>query len=407
MRSYLQIGSRKGRAGTRALIAIPLLMAAILLLFTDCNAQNNPTIKIGDDVTRFAFSDGGRIAYSTRHLFTSRKIQLQRDDIWICEPDGKKHRILDGEKFVRGSGPFSYTVRAIRWSPDDTKIVVEIATTEMINDNGNTRDGVSTLLLDDSGREITTPAGDSMIAGASNGSWVGYPSGAAVIYLKEQVATPALPTKRLPPSPTIKLFSAILTRLATGAVSISGPNATLWGGQPFLAVDWEYDPTTGIAVEPGPNLTDTPRLVWLDIMSVSLTTRQLAVIEGYAGGLSLSPSGEKVAYWIDNGQLEIRDVKEPQRAARMLVPLGTLAWSGDETRVMVKRGPPNHSGSLAWYTLPTLATVAPGTAPAVTEVAPQSVLRDLEYRQFDISPNGKLLGVVEPGRQHLLVYPLT
>ncbi len=387
-----------------SLIAIPFVFAALFIFSAECKAQDNPILKIDDDITRFAFSDGGRIAYATRHVFSVKKIDLQRDDIWIGEPDGKKHRILDGQKFVRGSGPFSYTVRAIRWSPDGTKLAIELATSEMINERGQTNEGVSTLLLDDNGREITTPGGDSVIAGASNAGWVGYPSGGAIIYLKEQVATPAEPTKRLSPPPANKLFSAILTRMVTDAGSIGGPNATLWGGQPLLTVDWEYNPTTGIAIEPGPNKTDTPRLVWLDIMSGS--TRQLAAIEGYVGGLSLSPSGEKVAYWIDNGHLEVRNVKAPERAARLNVPLGTLAWSGDETRVMVKRGPANRPGSLAWYTLPMLATVAPGTAPAVAEVAPQSVLHDLGFRLFNISPDGKLLAVVEPGRQNLLVYPL-
>jgi hypothetical protein len=145
--------------------------------------------------------------------------------------------------------------------------------------------------------------------------------------------------------------------------------------------------------------------VALDLTQES--SRLLATLEGYAGGLSFSPSGKRAAYWIDNGQLEVRDVDAPGKVTRLRVPLGTLAWSGDETRVLVKRGPANRSGGLVWLQLPPLATVAAGANPLTVEVLPQSVLHDLGFRQFDISPDGKSLAVVEPGRRNLLVYPLS
>ncbi len=386
-------------------LAFPFLLAAMFLFLADCKAQENPTLKIDDDITRFAYSDSGRIVYSTRHVFSVKKIELQRDDIWIWEPDGKRHRILIGEKFTRGTRPFSYTVRALRWSTDSSKIAVELATTEMINDDGDTREGVSTLLLDDSGREIAAPGADSVIAGASNAAWVGTGTGEALVYLKEIL--PTSPTQTKPPSPpaAIKLFSVNFVRMPNGVFTLSSGESTLFRGQLFMAADWGWGADTGVAIQPGANKTDLPHLARLNVTSESI--RQLASIEGYAGGLSLSPSGEHVAYWVDNGQLEVRDVNSPDRAVRLNVPLGTLAWSKDETRILVKRGPANRSGSLAWYNLPTLATVAAGAHPIAADVPPQSVLHDLQYRQFDISPDGKSLAVVEPGRQNLLVYPLS
>ena len=171
---------REGKPKLQRLSAIPFLLLAFFLSWIVCKAQDNPVLKIDDDITRFAYSSGGRIAYAARHVFSVKKIQLQRDDIWICEPDGKKHRILLGEKFVRGSGPFSYTVRGLRWSPDGRKLAAELATSEMINDDGDTREGVSTLLLDDTGREIVIAGTDSLIPGASNAAWLA--DGATVIY---------------------------------------------------------------------------------------------------------------------------------------------------------------------------------------------------------------------------------
>src|SRR5258706_13352922 len=120
------------------------------------------------------------------------------------------------------------------------------------------------------------------------------------------------------------------------------------------------------------------------------------MLEGFAGGLSVSPSGKKVAYWVDNERLEIREIDSPNRMARVRVALGTLAWSGDETRVLVKRGPALRSGGLAWVTLPQLVTVAAGTAPVPIEGAPGSILHELEVRQLGISADGRCFGLVEP-----------
>jgi len=72
----------------------------------------------------------------------------------------------------------------------------------------------------------------------------------------------------------------------------------------------------------------------------------------------------------------------------------------------VKRGPALRSGGLVWVALPPLVTVAAGTVPATAEVVPQSILHELEFRQFDISPDGRFLGVVEPGKRNLIVYPV-
>jgi dipeptidyl aminopeptidase/acylaminoacyl peptidase len=395
------------------LLALPFLLATIFLFFANCAAQENPAFKIDDNLTRFAFFSGGRIAYSTRHVYSVKKIQLQRDDVWIAEADGKKRRILLGEKFVRGTGPFSYTVRGLRWSPDGSKLAVELGTSEMINDDGDTREGVMTLLLDDTGREITIPGADSVIPGAVDAAWM--TDGASVVYLTENTrgdgkaagaaakasakATAAdaseNPTER--PAP-VKLFT--MNRVKPFAEGVSA----LFQGRLFSAVAWNTKQDGGVGVEREAGAKEISRLVLLDLPPEN--SRELGILEGFAGGLSISPSGRKVAYWIDNERLEIREIDSPNRMARVRVALGTLAWSADETRVLVKRGAALRSGGLAWVTLPQLVTVGAGAAPATVEVAPRTILHELEFRQFDISPDGKFLGVVEPGKRNLLVYPV-
>jgi hypothetical protein len=396
-------------------LAIPFLIGAFCLISADCCAQENPAFRIDEDISRFAYSVGGRIAYSTRHIFSVKKIRLQRDDIWIAEVDGKKRRILLGEKFVRGTGPFSYTVRGLRWSPDAGKLAVEMETSEMINDAGDTREGVMTLLLDDAGHEIVIPGVDSAIPGATNAAWLA--DGVSVAYLTEQgranAQVPAaaagkppldrapsdeapaiLPAKRAPD----KVFT--MNRVKPFA---QGPSA-LFPGHLFSVLVWNTKQDGGAAIEREAGATASPRLVMLD--PARETSRALGTLTGYAGGLTISPSGKRVAYWIDDEQLEVRDAEIPNRMARVRVAIGTLAWSGDESRVLVKRGPVLRSGGLVWVTLPPLVAVAAGAVAATAEALPQSILHELEFRQFEISPDGKFLGVIEPGKRNLIVYPV-
>jgi hypothetical protein len=380
------------------LAAIPFLIGMIFLFSANCKAQDNPAFKIDENITRFAYSAGGRIAYAARHVFSVKKIQLQRDDIWIAEPDGKRHRILLGEKFVRGSGPFSYTVRGLRWSPDGSKLAAELGTSEMINEDGDTREGVMTLLLDDAGREITIAEADSVIPGATTACWLA--DSATVVYLTELAQAPAQAPASKPPSipPSSKLFTLNRVKI------LAGGGGALFQGHLFSAVACDVQKDNGVAIERDQGMTGPPRLVALDLGRE--TSRVMATLEDYAGGLTISPSGKKAAYWINNEQLEVRDIDVPNRRARVRVAFGTLAWSANESRVLVKRGPALRSGGLVWVALPPLEDVAAGTAPATAEVVPQSILHDLEFRQFDISPDGKSLAVVEPGKRNLLVYSL-
>jgi hypothetical protein len=401
---FLPHPARDMRIRSFCFATIPFLLATFFAFSADCIAQENPTFKIDEDISRFAYSGGGRIAYATRHVFSVKKIQLQRDDIWVAETDGRKHWLLFGEKFVRGAGPFSYIVRGLRWSPDGSKLTVELGTSEMINDDGDTREGVMTLLLDDAGREITITGGDSVISGATSAAWLA--DGVSVVYLTEQAQ--ANPKGTAPGTgqaaanpPAISAANKLFTM--SRAKALSEGIMALFQGHLFSAVAWNTKQDGGVAVERDPGAAGATRLVMLNPGRES--SRLLGTLAGYAGGLTISVSGKRAAYWIDNEQLEVREVDAPNRLARVRVALGTLAWSGDESRVLVKRGPAQRSGGLAWVSLPPLVTVAAGAAPATAEVAPRSILHDLEFRQFEISPDGRFLAVVEPGKRNLLVYP--
>jgi hypothetical protein len=138
------------------------------------------------------------------------------------------------------------------------------------------------------------------------------------------------------------------------------------------------------------------------------TTRELATLDGYVGGLALSPSGARVAYYHDHGTIEVREMAAPERVARVRAAFGTFQWAPDEKRLLLKRALERKSGDLVWISLPALAldTQRPGTAPVVSEIEAQSVLHGLNFRDFDLSPDARFLAVLQPGKRNLLIYPL-
>ncbi|MGH9679957.1 MAG: hypothetical protein ACRD4Y_08395, partial [Candidatus Acidiferrales bacterium] len=161
----------------------------------------------------------------------------------------------------------------------------------------------------------------------------------------------------------------------------SGGSEGLFPGRVFSAIAWNTKRDFAIAIERSPGTTLHPRLVQID--PADKASRDLATLDGYAGGLSISPSGREAAYWVDNEKLEVREINEPNRVVRVRIPVGILAWSGDGKRVLVKRGSAAPSGDLVWVTLPPTAVVAEGASPPVAEIVPQAILHDLEFRQFE------------------------
>src|SRR5437899_11682147 len=76
------------------------------------------------------------------------------------------------------------------------------------------------------------------------------------------------------------------------------------------------------------------------------------------------------------------------------------------SRIFLKRAPEKKSGDLVWFPVPPLAAVSPNKDIPVSQPTPVPVLHGLSFREFSISPDGRLLGVVVPGKRNLLVFPL-
>ena len=344
---------------------------------------DKPLLNIDEDITAFAYAPDGRIVYSVHRNFKTKLYDLEHDDIWLQEAGGKRRRLLEGQKFNRGNLPFSYIVNSFRWSPNGRMILAELLTTTVIDDSGKTQDSFQTLLLDDGGKEIRIAKGDSVI-----------PDAADPFFLSDNLSINCLAEAVKPRM----LFSLKATRLNTGSFQSPHEGRTFRDLLPLPGAN------SAIAVEQDHSQTGPSRLQRLDLLSDE--HQELATLDGYEGGLSVSPSGKKVAYFIDKEILEVRDLASPDHLARLRIGLGVFHWSPDESRILLKRSLEKKSGDLVWIDLPPLSAVTLGHAVPVSQPSAISILHGLTFRDFAISPDGRFLAVVITGKRSLLVFPL-
>ena len=343
-----------------------------------------PLQNIDEDITAFAFGSDGRIVYSVKRGFKTKQYDLEHDDIWVQEPGGKRRRIFLGDKFTQGNTPFTYTVNSFRWSPNERRILAELFVAT-VDETGRTVDSTQTLVVDDNGKEVKGGGNEKLIKDADNPTWL--LDNATVVYLSEVV------------KPKV-LFSFHYLN-TTG-----GPPGFVFEGRTFL--DAVRVPRTNLAfaVERDRNLTGPPRLQRLELLAQD--DHELATLDGFAGGLSLSPTGAKIAYYIDKEVLEIRDLNDLNKVARVRIGFGVYRWMPDETHVLLKRSIEKKSGDLVSIPLPPLVAHAASDKDAipVSQPVPAPLFRGNTIRDFSVSPDGRLLGVVWPGHRNLSVYPL-
>ena len=362
-----------------------LFCAIIGCCSVPARAQNldKPLSSIDEEITAFSLAPDGGIAFSVYHNFKTKKYDLEHDDIWIQDARGKRRRILEGQKYTRGNQLLSYLTDSIRWSPNGHYLLVQLLTTTVQDDSGNASNSVQTLLFDDSGHEVRIDKGDNFLLEAANAAFL--PDNNTIAYLSQAV-------------PTLPLFSIKTTRLSSG--SFPSP----YEGRTFRDVAWLPGMNSAIAVEQDHSMSGPPRLQYLDVLSDS--DKELATLDGYEGGLTVSPDRTKVAYFIDREVLEIRSLSNPNHLARVRVGFGIYCWTADESRIFLKRAVEKKSGDIIWFPVPPLAAIAPNKDIPVSQPTPVPVLHGLSFREFSLSSDGRLLGVVVPGKRNLLIFPL-
>jgi dipeptidyl aminopeptidase/acylaminoacyl peptidase len=345
-------------------------------------AQNleKPVMNVDEEVTSFAYAPDGRIVFSVRRMFKNKKYDMQRDDIFIAEPNGKRRRILEGQKFTHGDKPFTYQVESFTWSPNNHLIAVQLFTTTVDPEDEHHDDSRGLLLLDDNGRMLK-PRGDDLVLDAEQPMWLRDNSG--LVYLTEEISTR-------------ELFSLHFLSLA------GGPETKVFEGRTFSSAVRVPGTNSAIAIERDTHMEGPPRIQRLDLLSQD--NKEIATLESYAGGLSISPTGTKIAYFLDREVLEIRDLENPDRVARMRVGLGVLQWSADESQIYIKRTVEKKSADLVTFHVPGLVAFRRGQVIPVLEPEPRELLHGLAVREYALSTDGRFLAIVLPGKRNLQVF---
>jgi hypothetical protein len=367
--------------------ALVVLLAVSSLPFAArVRAQNmdKAVMNVDEEVTAFAYAPDGRIIFSVRRMFkATKKYELQRDDIWLLETNGKRKRLLEGQKFMHGDKPFTYQVESFTWSPNGHIVAIQLYTSTVDPEDDSRQDARALLLLDDNGRELHPGGSDALVMNAESPMWLR--DSGTLVYMVEEVAPR-------------QLFSMKYLYMS------GGPQTKAFEGRTFIDAQRIPGSNAAIAVERDRNMDGPPRMQKLELLAQD--DKELATLDSFVGAglLSISPIGTMAAYFLDNEVLEIRSLEEPTKVVRMRVGLGVLKWSADETKIYLKRTIEKKSADLVIFDVPGLAAYKHGQVPPLLEPEPRPLLHGLTIREYALSPDGRFLAVVLPGKRNLQVF---
>ena len=346
-------------------------MFAVLLGFLTqpLYAQLKPLATIQLDCRASAISSQGLTACVAFHQMHFQKYTIERDDIWTVTMKGKRRQIVNGARLVQTDTPFSFAMRKIAFSPDGKLLTIQM-TTAQVGANGSTNEQKMVDLMDTDGKEIPVAGTKtSVILDASDATWLA--DDQTVAYL-------------LPAENSDLLFRVGLTHPK------EGKGRPIFEGHLFTAIAWDAAHSSAVAIERTEKFDEPIKLVRLDL--IHQTDTVLATLPAYLGRLTLSPAGNRVAYYTDGNTIEVRALDTPQKATTVDCAYGTLAWGNYEDRILLKRGPENKTSDLVWLGIPS-GNLTP-------------ILHDLFFKDFAISPQAHAIVVTQPGDNHLAVFPL-
>jgi hypothetical protein len=390
-----------------ALIATALTIALTLasLLASRLLAQAKPVMTIEADCQAFAIAPDNKIVYAVRRIHGVKKLVIERDDIWVATPDGKRKRILEGEKWMPKTEKASYAIQSLAWSPDSRRIAVGMAMSTISKDLSAVAAGANVmLLLDEDGREINVAGAGPKPAAApaapapsalpvkpgfsssdDNSSASPEPSGPAP---RASIVQDTASAAWLADGESLVYLSAVQPFQITRLRPSDGKKTVLFEGHAYQALVWDTARNQAFAV--GQGLRGGLALIQLDL--VNETLRELAKLNAYESSLVVSGSGKKVGYFIDGDTMEVRDVAHPQKPINVRTGGGRFEFSKDDTRVLLKRGPDKRSNNLVWITLP--------------DGDFRPFMHDILFHNFEITPDGNSVALTQPGKEILMVYKL-
>ena len=345
------------------IVALGFLASVVFVAY----AQQKPRMEFEEDAAVFSVAQDGQIVCAVPRMKRIKKINIERDDIWVVGLNGGRRRIVEGEKFMPVPPPVQYIVESLAWSPSGRRIAMNMnVTTISSEDTTDVTGGKQLALLEAEGGEIK-PSGqkERFVSDAFNAAWLADDTN--VVYLGG-----VGPYK--------------IERLNV----TTGKSTELFEGHTFDAVTW--DPKRNQAFGVGRNLSISGRLALVQLDLQKETVRELAKLDEFYGKLSVSATGKHVGYFENGDTIVSVDVDQPRNQLRVRAGIGRFEYGRDERRVLLKRGPEEKSGDLVWVDLQN------GNF--------RSIMHGLTFRDFHLTPDGETLIVSEPGRRFLRTFPV-
>jgi hypothetical protein len=384
--------TKRERNKSRALgidwVALSALAVLCLGLPTTIRAQDMPKMVIDDDCQAFDIAPDNSIVYAVTHIKGVKRLVIERDDVFVASGPGKIRKILEANQFMPMPPPEGFRIDSLAWSPDGQKIAMNMTLQlpppgwddknqkkkgdlgDDANDNAPPLAGVGggrvLVLMDGDGHEIKVANSKTrFIEGAVDGTWLA--DGKSAVYL---TGGPPYSIMRVNPA--------------------DGTTTELFTGHTFQTVVWDAKHNRAFAISDTLSLTGKLSIVQLDLLAERISV--VSDIQTYQGGLSLSPSGNKIGYFEDGDNIDVVDTQRRGEFVRVRAGFGRFGWSRDERRILLKRGPDDRSNILLWVGL--------------YDGSFSSILHDLQFHDFEIAPDGQTIAVTIPGKRVLKVYDL-
>ena len=342
-------------------LAIASFLAAIAF------AQEKPRWIFEEDVQAFAVAQDNKIVCAVPHVKRVKKIIIERDDVWVLEPNGGRKHIIEGNKFMPSPPPSTYVVDTLAWSPNAHRIAMSMNIQNFsTDDSSEATGGKQVALLEEDGGEIKVAGSKTrFIEDAWDATWLA--DNATVVYL-----TGVGPYKIMRLSPS------------------TGKSTALFEGHTFDSVTWDAKSNQAFAVGRGLSVFGRSALLQLDL--VNETLREIARVEDIRGKLAVSRSGKRIGYFENGDTIAVVDLSDPQKVIRVRAGIGRFEFGRDEQHVLLKRGEGDKSGDLVWV------GILDGTF--------RPILHDLLVHAFEISPDGESIAITDPGKRILKWYSL-
>ncbi len=335
-----------------ALTASPLTPVATL------SAQSDDEVLV---VAAWA-PDGQRLAYGTEKRIQQKRSPLSvyegpqhsyPGEVWVADFVGKPKRVLKSNILRDREGNFfSFSVERVAWSPDGTKLLVEIT---------DERKTAATFFLTDEGKRV-------QLGGEGPNAVRGY----GAEWLSDNETAGMLDEATAP-----QLLHRVKVVRVTG-----GRSLPLYEGRVFAAVAWLPQARKMVGVERDLDFVRTPKLVVGDLDKGTVVA--LGEVREYVGGLRVTPDESKVSYFVGNEKLAVRGLASDAAVETYPIPLGRYAWAGTSAVVFIEpQKPGGRAGWLALYDLATKQKSRP--------------LGDELVQDFWVTPDGRQVAVLTTG----------